>query len=576
MAASESGPSRANSNAELGATTYVPEGWRDKYKDIRVAVDQEDPTHEVLLGVYEEEGEERTERVGLVSVLEVIREAENRRADAEQQTEHLNARVQTLEHRIAEQDAEIARLREELERTARQFEELRARFDTPAEPRTTLRVTDEERAEQRSSLGRFPLAAEAAYRDEPDAWKELIEAGDPLVVRVNGVEETGWLATSDFTREGGQEYVYAKKLGDDTPYRIDREDIIQAGEVAAAAMATNNPEALDELPAVPATRVMTGRDEVVAEPVEPAPATPPVAELEEDEDLSGQDRKRSRWSRARERVGGAILGWQVQAHNGAYRIMNRRGEVVDEVDDETAYEYRESERRAGGAAILGGLALLGAGVLVGWFLHRHGHGNEYNEIITNGKIPRDQLNQLTDKLNDIQSNVGGLQADRMREMNKLSDIAGQIAADRKLDTSNHNLLQHISRHLHNARTVSVGDLDVRSFNTTSFYGQTPHQAVSNMFDVIRDNNIKVHGLTQRKIDAITRSMMREHWQVAAGVKAGGQQNLGDVAQTWSDGRTDNWRASGLQGLRRVNGSTADSWERFMRLASRHGVDFSRA
>jgi hypothetical protein len=75
-----------------------------------------------------------------------------------------------------------------------------------------------------------------------------------------------------------------------------------------------------------------------------------------------------------------MTGYQVRAHNGLYNLVDRRGNVVRE-DVEVVDGYAvESERR--GAAVVGGVALLGAGVLVGWLLFgRHGN-HEATKTIT--------------------------------------------------------------------------------------------------------------------------------------------------------------------------------------------------
>jgi hypothetical protein len=108
-----------------------------------------------------------------------------------------------------------------------------------------------------------------------------------------------------------------------------------------------------------------------------------------------------------------------------------------------------------------------------------------------------------------------------------------------------------------------------------------------MFGVLTQNNIRVEGLTPDKINAITADMMRNHWQVAGGMKdVGGhlRQNLGDIHSTWAHGRTSNAYASGEQGLgrqsiiigRRRVYSSVQNWANFTRLATRHGVTLSKA
>jgi hypothetical protein len=133
----------------------------------------------------------------------------------------------------------------------------------------------------------------------------------------------------------------------------------------------------------------------------------------------------------------------------------------------------------------------------------------------------------------------------------------------------------------------VNHINMNGFKPSSFYGRTPHEAVGHMFGVLRDNNIRVQGLTPEKINAIVADMKANHWQVVGGMKdVGGhlRQNLGDVHNTWVHGHTANTYASGQQGLgresvvvghRRVS-SSVRNWAQFTKLAARHGVTISRA
>lgn len=124
-------------------------------------------------------------------------------------------------------------------------------------------------------------------------------------------------------------------------------------------------------------------------------------------------------------------------------------------------------------------------------------------------------------------------------------------------------------------------MNLSHFKPDSFYGKTPHQAVANMFhQVIEKNGYQVHGLTADKIDAITKDMMQHHWHIASGRGPGEHQNIVDVARDWANGHTQNWDASAQQGLETTNGSvhgdSVGQWRRFMEVAYRHGVTFSRA
>jgi cell division protein FtsB len=284
----------------------------------------------------------------------------------------------------------------------------------------------------------------------------------------------------------------------------------------------------------------------------------PIEETRTDDSI--ENTQTSRMNRIRQRIGGAILGVQVRAQNGGYRILDRRGRPLYNLDEEEYEEYERSERRAGGAALLGAAAAFGAGVLITWLLMKSGHS--HTEIINNGKIPSDQFNTLMGHIDSAKETM-------IEKQNALANQESQYHAKEM------GILRHINSHLHHLSGVKIGKIDLANFHTDSFYGKTPHQAVQSMFDIIRGNNIQVHSLTSGKIDRITDAMMHNHWHIASGMRSGNHQNVVDVAHDWSDGRTGNWKASALQGLRRVNGTSASGWDRFIHLAARHGVTFSR-
>jgi cell division protein FtsB len=323
-----------------------------------------------------------------------------------------------------------------------------------------------------------------------------------------------------------------------------------------------------------------GGDVVVEEPVaedrlvaEPVVAAPPRREVEAEPieetrtDDSIENTQSSRLNRIRQRIGGAILGVQVRAQNGGYRILDRRGRPLYYLNENEYEEYERSERRAGSAALLGAAAAFGAGVFITWLLMKSGHG--HTEIINNGKIPSDQFNTLIGHIDDTKSAVNDAKDAMIEKQNALANQESQHHAQEM------GILRHLNSHLHHLSGVKIGKIDLANFRTDSFYGKTPHQAVKSMFDIIRDNNIRVHGLTSGKIDRISDAMMHNHWHIASGMRSGNHQNVVDVAQDWADGRTGNWKASALQGLKRVNGTSAGGWDRLIHLAARHGVTFSR-
>ena len=301
--------------------------------------------------------------------------------------------------------------------------------------------------------------------------------------------------------------------------------------------------------------------------------------VEDDRNLPFRDRMVNRWYGMNAKVGGFILGRNARPYRGGYRVYDRSGTTYRDIDEDEYDDTYESQRRAGAIVVLGGLALFAGGVLIGWLLHKNGNGhviNEYNESIRGGKIPADQFNQIIDQINDNQTDLSAQEArDHAQEMDRLNEIAEQVQEDTQLDKSNHRLLEHINRHLHNLKDVNFRDLDISSFNTDTFYGRTPNEAIRSALDVIRDNNIQVRGVTPDRIEAIKDDMMQNHWRIASGMQSANQQYIVDVANDWKDGLTSNANASAAQGFRRnADGSTLNGWQNFMLLASRHGIKFS--
>jgi hypothetical protein len=214
-------------------------------------------------------------------------------------------------------------------------------------------------------------------------------------------------------------------------------------------------------------------------------------------------------------------------------------------------------------AVLGGVAL---GAFMYWLGAKHGHHYHYNhgnhdEITSILNKDNSKINDLTNQVNDLKAAES---AHHLQEIQKLDQLRHTVGVDHEL----------IRRLVHDEAKEAASN-GLGSFHPDSFFGQTPHQAVSNMFDVIRNNNIQVHGLTSDKINQIVSDMKQHNWHIASGVGANHQQNIVYAASDWSDGHTQNWNASGLQGLEKINGSSVENWHRFMRLAAKHGVTFSQ-
>jgi hypothetical protein len=155
---------------------------------------------------------------------------------------------------------------------------------------------------------------------------------------------------------------------------------------------------------------------------------------------------KSRWNRTKGSIGGAVLGWQVRAHNGAYKIIDKQGRdryVVG--NDEIIDAHTESERRVGGAILLGGVAVVGAGIL-GWWLGKHyghDHINNFSEIISQNNTIKGQNNRL---LSEVESMKGQINTDSTllgRMSDRINQLKNQLDANNRLLRSDHNLLLNL-------------------------------------------------------------------------------------------------------------------------------------
>jgi uncharacterized coiled-coil protein SlyX len=229
-------------------------------------------------------------------------------------------------------------------------------------------------------------------------------------------------------------------------------------------------------------------------------------------------------------------------------------------------EVIEDDRRNRLGLFAGGVAVGAVATGIAWwavdtYLKRHG-GCGIDEHT------RDLITQNNHRIDTLQTTVNG-------QKGTINHMAGQLNHDT-------TAIDRMGRKIHKLIGI-VGDLKkdeareaaaakLSNFSSNSFFGRTPHEAISNAFGVIRDNDIRVRGLTSHKINLIAQYMEQHHWHIASGVDASGNQHIVDTAN-WASGHTDNWTASGQQGAELVNGSTANWWHRFMHVASHYGVTF---
>jgi cell division protein FtsB len=508
MNSAETGPSAERKNEVKTETFYhpgiMPDAWKSRYSALRVGWDKENPYREVLYGIYEDsEGDEKEEALSMELLVDSVEEE----------------------------------------------------FGF-----TSRRWPDKE-------LEKSPIMADLA-KENTELRAHVYLLQDANKQKVTKIDEM----TSQITKYQGQ----IRSLTDSVVELTNRVSDLEKGNIIDEEPGTEDRTVNATGDIAPPRRVIDEPENrtVIAEPTPARTTHAPLRSDRESEVIEEERIERepdnsqtSRWNRIRQRIGGAILGAQVRVQNGGYRILDRRGRPLYDLDEEEYEEYERSERRAGGVALLGAAAAFGAGVLITWLLLKSGHG--HTEVINNGKIPSDQFQSIIGHIDDTKGTVNDAKDAIVEKQNALANQESQHHAQEM------GMLRHLNSHLHHLGGVKIGKIDLANFHTDSFYGKTPHQAVHSMFGIIRDNNIQVHGLTSGKIDRITDAMIHNHWHIASGMRSANHQNVVDVAQDWSDGRTSNSNASALQGLRRVNGTSAGGWDRFFHLAARHGVSFNR-
>jgi hypothetical protein len=391
---------------------------------------------------------------------------------------------------------------------------------------------------------------EKKYKNNPDLWKAHKE---------NALLRTQLHSSTERIRE--QNAVIQRHGAAIEELRAELRDLREGRPIAAPATAGARATA----PGATAPR-WDGDPPVPAAPAEeatPPPAATPGAE---------QEPRRGFWSRQMDRL----------YYGPAARHTNRRvveepvpvggAAVVEErpvgaVASETEIIDEDEERRSRLGLFAGGIAT--GAVLVGgiWLLDTlfKKHGGPGIEYLPNNP-----------KINDIQTTVHNNNGLLRDNHSMLKDITPKINQDHPLiEKMSHKIdrLMGVVRELKRDEAREAAAAKLSSFQPNSFFGRTPHEAVSNAFNVIRDNNISVHGLTGHKINLIARYMEQHHWHMASGVDANHNQHIVDVASDWVDGRTGNASASGEQGFQLANGSSVNAWHHFMHLARHYGVTF---
>jgi hypothetical protein len=396
---------------------------------------------------------------------------------------------------------------------------------------------------------------EKKYKNNPDLWKAH--------------QENAWLRTqlhSSTERIREQNAVIQRHGAAIEELRAELRALREGRPVAPAAVGVSapagTPAAAPGAARAPRWDGNPPAPAAAAEGAAPPPAATPGAEGEP---------RRGFWSRQKDKL----------YYGPAARHTNRRvveesvpaggATVVDErpvgaVATETEI-IDEEERRSRLGLIAGGIAT--GAVLVGgiWLLDtlfkRHGGpGIEY--------LPNNP------KINDIQTTVHNNNGLLRDNHSMLKDITPKVNQDHPLiEKMSHKIdrLMGVVRELKRDEAQEAAAAKFANFHPDSFFGRTPHETVSNAFNVVRDNNIRVHGLTGHKINLIAHYMEQHHWHMASGVDANHNQHIVDVASDWVDGRTSNASASGEQGFQLANGSSVNAWHHFMHVARHYGVTF---
>jgi hypothetical protein len=391
----------------------IPESWKT-YSEIRIVWDSEDPYKRKLLGVYEGSGGEV--RVDALTPEELVDKVE-----------------------------------EEYEFTSRRW------TDKELEENPELAEATKENTELKANLYLSQEAVAQKTRLNDDLTAALASREDQIRGLTNEIIAFGGELT-DLKRR----LSVVENMTNTNPVNVE-EDTTNGGNLPPPA-----PTADDPIPVVPPPAVIVppaaNRHNIN---VDTAAATT-------DEEATNNNQQPSRWNRVRQRLGETVLGWQVRAQNGSYRILDRHGReryVVE--NDEEMDSYIESERRAGTAVIVGGVAVIGAGV-IGWWLGKHlGHDNvrNFNEIVSQNNALKGQNNQL---LGEVSSMKGQLSVDS----SAIGRMSQRIAELKRSLNANHQILLGLRKH--EAREALYG-------SRFRFYGGTHSEYLRYYGDTVWDH-----------------------------------------------------------------------------------------
>lgn len=385
----------------------IPESWKDKYQGIRVVWDREQPYRRKIVGVYEEAGVEQEEELDPEELIDIVEDP------------HEFTSMRWTDDELSQNPA--------LAEAARENAELRA-----------VMYMQEEEIARLGDVQNSMLGAIDRYHDQIRLFTrqvdELTQRNIELERRINDVEN----ATT------GRPQTVVNPTTEDDGIRL----------VAASAM-TPKPTAAPKAKPIP--RIV----------VEPTPTSASADEITEGEPIESPvpEEEPGRWNRFRGKIGNAVLGTQVRAQNGMYRMVNREGDVV--TNDEIIDTEIEERRRVGTGVLIGGVAVIGAGILGYWLAKHTGQSpsSKINEIYNQNTTIKGQNSQLVEQLNTLKA----------QDKTAFERMSQRIAEMKRTVNANHNLLVYLKHH--EAReaiaTRNVSYSGATHSEYLSYYGDTP-------------------------------------------------------------------------------------------------------
>lgn len=248
--------------------------------------------------------------------------------------------------------------------------------------------------------------SEEEYNKNPELWEARIEAGR-LRTRANELENQ--VESLIEANQRLQEEI--RQLREDLGSRLEKLEQQRREEVVIPLADTASEPRSIEVPA-------SSREEPEPE-VEPQPEVSPSSD--EDAEPSRGEGWRARWNRVAGKIGAVITGRSALAH-ASTSLSNGRREVT--IVEEERDGYARSERRVGAAALIGGVAIVGAGILAYWLWQRTGHNiaKGFNGLAENQAELNARLGNLEHIVDPNGSKPGNAISHLHQEVHKLQNM----------------------------------------------------------------------------------------------------------------------------------------------------------